>query len=142
VFLLFMLGAVVVIAALFPLQFKLQAWQSGWSGLAQQYRYTGTFDGPTWTWTANFRNLTSYDLSLKVGANADGLYLAQRWPVSVAHPPLLIAWRDVEIPEKRWTAWGSATMLLGPERFEMTLVGGITKEFMDHVLGLHASARN
>ena len=71
---------------------------SGWARLAERFCATEPFVGESWNWqSARFRGWCSYNNSLKVGANRDGLYLAPMLPLRLFHPPLMIPWREIEV---------------------------------------------
>ena len=92
----------------------LNAHLSGWYNLAQEYRTLTPFFGRTWHLrAATFRSFTGYWLTLIIGANQEGLYLAQLWPMSWIHPPLLIPWRDVQFERRRWFEVGARSFLIG-----------------------------
>ncbi len=92
----------------------LSAHLSGWYNLAQRYRTVTPFFGRTWHLrAATFRSFTGYWLTLIIGANQEGLYLAQLWPMSWTHPPLLIPWRDVQFERRRWFEVGARSLLIG-----------------------------
>jgi hypothetical protein len=96
------------------LSLALHAHFSGWYSLAQHYRTSAPFSGQTWHFrAASFRTLSTYWLTLTIGASHDGLYLAQCWPWSWTHPPLLIPWADVKFEAKRWFDIGGRSLLLG-----------------------------
>jgi hypothetical protein len=87
---------------------------SGWYTLTQQYRAVMPFSGRRWHLrAATFRSYTSYWLTLVIGGNRDGLYLAQFWPLSWTHPPLFIPWRDVQFAPRRWFEVGARSLLVG-----------------------------
>ena len=92
----------------------LSAHLSGWYNLAQRYRTVTPFFGRTWHLrAATFRSFTGYWLTLIIGANQEGLYLAQLWPMRWTHPPLLIPWRDVQFERRRWFEVGARSLLIG-----------------------------
>jgi hypothetical protein len=92
----------------------LSAHLSGWYSLAQRYRTLTPFAGRIWHLrAATFRSFSSYWLTLVVGANQDGLYLAQLWPLSWTHPPLLIPWHDIQFERRRWFEVGARSLLIG-----------------------------
>ena len=119
--LLALLGGSVLIACW---SFALDAHISGWYKLAQQYSAPTPFAGAKWRFqTASFRRFSSYWLTLTVGASRTGLYLAQCWPWSSTHPPLLIPWADVEFEERRWYQISGRAILVGrgpPVRVSMS----------------------
>jgi hypothetical protein len=109
-------GAVVVVAIFVVcLSLALSSHMSGWYSLAKHYRFHGHFEGKTWHCRgATFRSVTNYWPTLVIGANADGLYLAQLWPYSVfGHPPLLVPWRDIQVAKRRWFYLGATALLVG-----------------------------
>jgi len=116
-------GIIVVFGALWVGVQILLARATGWTLLAHAYRLFAPFRGTTWRsptywmirmkWdnfaaglTASFPFLPrdvpdeqfgSESGELKLGANAEGLYLAQSFAFRPGRPPLLIPWGDIAV---------------------------------------------
>lgn len=74
----------------------------GWHELARVYAAEQPFEGEGWSMQdAGLRFFTSYHNVLKIGANADGFYMAVFPLFRVGHPPLFIPWRDISIQKAK-----------------------------------------
>jgi hypothetical protein len=117
------LGIIIVFGALWAGVQILIARVAGWTLLARAYRFSGTFRGVVWKcptykiirmkWdgfegalTASFpwlpRDIPDERFGygggeLTVGANTEGLYLAQLFVFRPGHAPLFIPWRDIAV---------------------------------------------
>lgn len=116
------------------LSMSLQAHFSGWHRLARDYASGAPFCGKTWSLrAATFRAITSYWPTLIIGANADALYLAQRWPLSMTHPRLLIPWHDVAFENRRWFEIGGRSLLVGRDHsIRITMSRAIVADMIVH----------
>jgi hypothetical protein len=76
----------------------LEALATGWIGLARKFRYKGApypYQWPRenvriqyrWTWIS----------LVNVGADKEGLYMAEPFPFRIAHPPLFIPWTEIQV---------------------------------------------
>ncbi len=71
---------------------------SGWSTLANIYRATGEFFGPTWKFqSGQFRWRMGYNHCLTFGANESGLFLSVFFLFRIGHPSLFIPWGDITV---------------------------------------------
>ena len=78
----------------------------GWFQLAQSYRASGDFIGPTIHWqSGSLRYVANYRSCLITGSNESGLYLGVCFLFRVAHPPLFIPWSDVSITHGKLLFW-------------------------------------
>jgi hypothetical protein len=90
----------VMLAVIFFASHASQSRRTGWRALAQTYRYPDKFCGEKWYFRdvgfhRKFCYWDGYGLTLIIGANSEGLYLAQVFPFQFAHPALLVPWSDV-----------------------------------------------
>ena len=124
------------------LSVAVQAHFSGWYRLAKRYRASTPFSGRTWHLRAtSFRAFTSYWLTFVIGANREGIYLAQCWPWSWTHPPLFVPWGDVKFEHRRWYEVWARSMLLGRDHaVRVTMGRGIVAEMQGYKSELLASA--
>lgn len=77
---------------------------SGWSTLAQRFRFEGTFTGQRWTFRcAQMRWLSNYNNCLTVGASPEGLYISMLFLFRIGHPALLIPWHEISVSTKQWS---------------------------------------
>ncbi len=71
---------------------------SGWSLLAQRFRYDGEWTGVRWNWqSARMRTGAGYNNILTVGANLEGMYIHPAKLFSYRHPALFIPWSEVQV---------------------------------------------
>jgi hypothetical protein len=124
------------------LSLTLQSHSSGWYILAVYYRSSAPFTGRTWRFrAASFRTFYPYWLTLTIGANHSGLYLAQLWPWRLTHPPLLVPWGDVTFEARRWFEIGARSLLLGREHpVRVTISRRIIAEMQGYKNEVFASA--
>lgn len=105
-----------MVAILFPVFFAGLWWTilhfigrlSGWAELAEHYRFTGPFQGETWSFqSARMRYMSNYNGCLTFGANEMGMYAAGWGPFRIGAAPLLVPWAELEVQEKkRWLMSG------------------------------------
>ena len=89
---------------------------SGWSTLANFYRFSGEFTGQQWRFqSAKLRWYMGYNNCLIIGANESGLFLSVFFLLRIGHPTLFIPWGDVSVIMKKGT-WGKYAEL----RFRQT----------------------
>jgi hypothetical protein len=89
---------------------------SGWSTLANFYRFSGEFTGQQWRFqSAQLRWYMGYNNCLIIGANESGLFLSVFFLLRIGHPTLFIPWGDVSVIMKKGT-WGKYAEL----RFRQT----------------------
>lgn len=75
---------------------------SGWTSLAEIYRYTDPFNGSRWRFqSAGMRWMMSYNNCLTIGLNERGLYLSIFFIFRFGHPPIFIPWNDISITNKK-----------------------------------------
>jgi hypothetical protein len=68
----------------------------GWATLARAYPSPRPFTGPRWRGqSAGMRWGVTYNGSLTVGADPQGLHLSILFVFRVGHPPLFVPWGDV-----------------------------------------------
>lgn len=96
----------------------LVSWVGGWHLLAQRFRADSEFDGTLIRWSyATMRWGVHYNGALKIGANAEGLYIASIFLLRMGHPPLYIPWTEVGVEQSPWWAmYLSVTLILGKEQ--------------------------
>ena len=71
---------------------------TGWARLAERFRLTSTFTGPSWGFqSARMRWSTHYGSCLNVGADATGLKLSVLFLFRLGHPPLFVPWSEISI---------------------------------------------
>jgi hypothetical protein len=79
---------------------------SGWSTLANFYRFSGEFTGQRWRFqSAQLRWYLGYNNCLTIGANESGLFLSVFFLLRIGHPSLFIPWGDVSVIMKKGI-WG------------------------------------
>lgn len=82
--------------------FAFMARLSGWTTLANYYRFAGTFTGQTWRFqSAQMRWKMGYNNCLTIGADESGLYLSVFFLFRFGHPNLFIPWGDISIRKKK-----------------------------------------
>jgi hypothetical protein len=115
----------------------LTAWMSGWSRLAQRFRFDGQFDGELIRWVYGLmRWYTKYGGVLVMGANAQGIYLRTIWALRVGHPPLLIQWSDVEMEDRtRWLREGTQFTLGREEQVPLWVLKRVGDRLLKSRLG-------
>jgi hypothetical protein len=75
---------------------------TGWTTLAERFRTTSTFTGPTWGFqSARMRWSSHYHGCLTVGADTTGLKLSILFLFRPGHPPLFVPWSEISVA-KRW----------------------------------------
>lgn len=88
----------------------------GWDSLAERYRSSEPFTGATWSFQpGQFRWLISYNNCLTIGANPNGLFLSIFPLFRIAHPPLLIPWREISVSRKKVLWVRQVQLFLGDE---------------------------
>jgi hypothetical protein len=117
-------------AAIFPIYFRC-LWLlvgatisviGGWFSLAKVYRTQVAFDGTKWRMqSAQMRWLANYNNVLTLGVSPLGLYLASMFLFRFMHPPLLIPWSEIKVPdfEDEYVAL-DLPHILEPRRSEMS----------------------
>jgi hypothetical protein len=99
---------------------------TGWSRLAERFRLSTTFTGPTWNFqTARMRFTARYGNCLTVGADPTGLEISILFLFRPAHPPLFIPWSEITLA-RRSTFLGirQVKLLLGhDEQIPFTITG-------------------
>ena len=89
-------GAVIVAVVAWLVGSSLSALGSGWHKLEHRFRAKEPFNGDQISLQTGYMRWGSrYYHTLKLGANADGLYIAAMLLARVAHPPLFIPWNEV-----------------------------------------------
>ncbi len=85
---------------------------SGWRSLSEYYRTDRPMPTGSFTSSGQFRFLMRYNNALRLGSDAEGLYLGF-WP-RLAHPPLFIPWSEIEVrPARRVLFFPMQTLVLG-----------------------------
>ncbi|MBM4278361.1 MAG: hypothetical protein FJ130_10860 [Deltaproteobacteria bacterium] len=75
---------------------------SGWSTLANFYRFPGEFVGQRWRFqSGQLRWHLGYNNCLTIGANESGLYLSVFFLFRIGHSSLFIPWDDISINMKK-----------------------------------------
>lgn len=99
---------------------------SGWRTLAQKFRLSSTFIGPTWGFqSAYMRWMGHYGNCLNVGADSVGLKLSIVFPFRPGHPPLFVPWSEIAIGERRsFLFMKQVKLLLGREEQIPFLISG------------------
>lgn len=69
---------------------------SGWSTLAQHYRFSGKFEGQLKRFQSAKIKFAGFNNCLNIGISDDGFYLAPMVLFRIFHPPLLIPWGDIQ----------------------------------------------
>ncbi|MBM4305898.1 MAG: hypothetical protein FJ115_07405 [Deltaproteobacteria bacterium] len=96
----------IVIIGFLAVLFFLIGRISGWSTLANFYRFSGGFIGQQWRFqSAQLRWYIGYNNCLTIGANESGLFLSVFFLLRIGHPSLFIPWGDVNVTMKKGT-WG------------------------------------
>jgi len=101
---------------------------TGWATLAQRFRLTSTFTGPTWAFqSARMRWSTHYGSCLNVGADATGLTLSVFFLFRPGHPPLFVPWSEISVVERRKILFiKQVKLLLGrEEQIPFVISGGL-----------------
>jgi len=99
---------------------------SGWMDLAERFRLTSTFTGPTWGFqSARMRWTSHYGSCLGVGADATGLMLSVLFLFRPGHPPLFVPWSEISVA-KRQNFWfiRRVRLLLGREEQIPLVISG------------------
>lgn len=79
---------------------------SGWATLANFYRASGEFFGPTWKFqSGQLRWRMGYNNCLTLGANHSGIYLSVFFLFRIGHPSLFIPWEEISINTQK-NFWG------------------------------------
>jgi hypothetical protein len=106
---LLIVGLAAVAAAIFCAVFWMMSAVTGWSDLAQRFRYRGRFKGKMYRFrqyrTSRWPTLGGLNGigTLHVGMNDEGLYLVPFITVRLFRPPLLIPWSEMEaVPEGKF----------------------------------------
>jgi len=88
----------LVLVVIFPLIGRI----SGWSALANFYRFSGEFQGERWRFqSAEMRWRIGYNNCLTIGANESGLYISLFFLFRFNHPNLFIPWNEVTLDAKK-----------------------------------------
>ena len=110
----------------------------GWHELAGRFRLTGRFEGISegmqsgrMKWLGTYRNC------LRLGANAEGLYLAVPVFFRFMHPPLFVPWREIKIHrQKHWLFGEGVRLALGSEERIPLLISGSTALMLEEGAGI------
>jgi hypothetical protein len=79
------------------------SWIGGWHLLTQRFRTDSEFTGTVYRWFYTTMRLgVHYNGALKVGGDAEGLYIAPMLLFRIGHPPLLIPWTEISVEKSRW----------------------------------------
>jgi len=70
---------------------------SGWSRLAEVYRFNGDFEGTKFNFISGRIGIMNYNSILFLRASSRGFYISVPLPFKFFSPPLLIPWDDVNI---------------------------------------------
>jgi len=101
----------IVVIGFLAVLFVLIGRISGWSALANFYRFPGEFVGQKWRFqSAQLRWYMGYNNCLTIGANESGLFLSVFFLLRIGHPTLFIPWEDVSVTMKKGT-WGKYSEL-------------------------------
>lgn len=88
----------------------------GWALLAEQYRCQEPFLGSCWKLqSGQLRWFCSYNNCLTIGADPHGLFLWVFPLFRIAHPPLLIPWREISVSRKKVLWFKQVRFCLGLE---------------------------
>ncbi len=88
----------IILIVIFPVIARI----SGWSTIANFYRFTGEFQGKRWYFqSAEMRWKMGYNSCLTIGTNESGLYLSIFFPFRFGHPNLFIPWGEVTFDKKK-----------------------------------------
>jgi hypothetical protein len=101
---------------------------SGWATLAQRFRLTATFAGPTWAFqSARMRWNSHYGSCLNVSADATGLKLSVLFLFRPGHPPLFVPWSEISVAKRwRFLFFRQVKLLLGRgEQIPLVIGGGL-----------------
>jgi hypothetical protein len=80
--------------------FVITLW-SGWALLALRFRLHSKYTGPRWRGqSGQWRWLCNYNNCMIVGADPQGLYLANILPFALFHPRLFIPWSEITYTTK------------------------------------------
>jgi len=102
--------------ATFLIWFYARSLWSGWKELADKYRYTQQFAGPTIHFRFALTRSGAVQSCMTFGTNATGLLVALSLPpLRFAHPTLLIPWSAVAIAQKDGWIF-THRLLLGPDQ--------------------------
>jgi hypothetical protein len=75
---------------------------SGWTTLANFYRFSGEFIGERWRFqSGEFRWKMGYNNCLTVGINSVGLYLSVFFLFRFGHSNLFVPWADISVSSKK-----------------------------------------
>jgi hypothetical protein len=74
---------------------------SGWTRLAESYRFDQPFTGTMFRWQSVSLGRTGYNNSLQLGVNDQGLYMAPMALFRMFHPPLFLPWSEVSVQRIR-----------------------------------------
>jgi len=96
----------IAVIGFFAVLFFLIGRISGWSKLANFYRFSGEFVGKQWRFqSAQLRWYLGYNNCLTFGANESGLFVSLLFLFRVGHPSLFIPWGDITVNMKEGV-WG------------------------------------
>ncbi len=73
------------------------AWESGWRRLAKFYKASQAFDGLVFMSAYGYLGGVPHRKVLFLGPTPQGLHLSMFPLLRLAHPPLFIAWSDVQV---------------------------------------------
>ena len=97
------LGSIVLSMAFFVGLWLLAVYftskTSGWGKLAEVYAAKARFEGQLWWVYSAYMGYTRYRNSLRIGANAQGLYLTLVAIFCVGNPALFIPWNELQLLE-------------------------------------------
>jgi len=89
---------------------------SGWSTLADRFRFTGDFAGQRWWMQSGMmRFLCNYNNCLILGCDDTGLYLGILFLFRFMHPPLLIPWDQISVSRRKILFFDYVRFELGRE---------------------------
>jgi hypothetical protein len=83
----------------------------GWFEISQSYPLKAQFNGERFGWqSASLRYWMSYNASLVVGADGEGLFVSTILPFRFCHPPIFVPWSEVSVAEKKGTFSDKASL--------------------------------
>ena len=87
----------------------------GWFHLSKRFRLDRPFDGLSEGLQSGvMRSFAKYANCLRLGANAEGLYLAVLFLFRFMHPPLFVPWSEIKVHrQQRWLFGEYFTLMLG-----------------------------
>jgi hypothetical protein len=129
------LGLFAVIT--FCLSLAMVSLAGGWHELSKRFRLDNPFDGITeGMQSGRMRFFGNSKNSLRLGADAEGLYLSVPALFRFMHPPLFVPWREIEIHHpKAWLFGEYVTLTLGNDERIPLRIGGSAALMLEEAAG-------